>query len=163
MIKYTLRCRKGHEFESWFQSSAAYDKLAKRGQVSCAVCGADGVEKAMMAPRISKRARASKVADATVPQPLPPALGGEGKDARRSAQLAMMRAIRADVATNAEYVGPRFATEARRIHEAGRATDEDAPSPKRRIYGEASPAEARELIEDGITVLPLPRLPEDHN
>ena len=163
MIRYTLRCRKGHEFETWFQSSAAYDMLAKRGQLSCAVCGSDGVEKAMMAPRISKRARVPNAVDAPAPQTMPSAAVDEGMEARRSAQLAMMRAIRADVATNAEYVGPRFATEARRIHEAGRATDEDAPSPKRCIYGEASPAEARELIEDGITVLPLPRLPEDHN
>lgn len=162
MIKYTLRCRKGHEFEAWFQSSAAYDKLAKRGQVSCAVCGGEGVEKAMMAPRIGKRAGTAPAQVAAAKDTAPPVGASEG-DARRAAQLEMMRAIRADVAANADYVGPRFATEARRIHEAGRGDDEDAPKPKRRIYGEASRQEARELIEDGITVLPLPKLPEDHN
>lgn len=147
MIKYRLRCKKGHEFEGWFSDSAGYEKQAKRGLVTCADCGSNKVEKALMAPSVSTRRRERESA--------PPQLSET--DAKRLAlqkeMLEVMRKVRRQVEENAEYVGPRFAEEARKIHHE--------ESEARGIYGEASLAEAKELVEEGIDILPLPRLPED--
>lgn len=165
MIKYRLRCQRGHEFETWFQSSAAYDKLAMRGQLTCAACGSDTVEKAMMAPSLARglanpnpatSAAAGKVVSKTGPTdggdstPETEPQGLEPQDLR-----AALKALRQKVLTTSDNVGPRFAEEARRIH------DDEAPA--RSIYGQATREEARELIEDGITFLPLPPAPEDAN
>jgi hypothetical protein len=147
MIKYRLRCKKGHEFEGWFSDSAGYEKQAKRGVVTCPDCGSNNVEKALMAPSVSTRRRERESA----PQQL------SETDAKRLAlqkeMLEVMRKVRRQVEENAEYVGPRFAEEARKIHHE--------ESEARGIYGEASLAEAKELVEEGIDILPLPRLPED--
>lgn len=163
MIKYKLRCARGHEFETWFQSSAAYDKLAKRRQLTCAACGSDKVEKAIMSPRIAKsggsrtaakvRDEQGNVAPVSTASQVPVASGDvplEGQALR-----AAMKAFRQAVIGEADYVGPRFAEEARRIH------DDEAPA--RGIYGEASLKEARELLEDGISILPLPPAADDSN
>ena len=130
MIRYALRCTEGHEFDSWFASAAAYDALDAKGMVSCAVCGSDGVSKALMAPKVAT--------------PQPPAAPD------RSTVEARIRALREKVEAEATYVGPRFAAEARALHDAGE---------HRPIYGEARPAEARALLEDGIAVAPLPFVP----
>ncbi len=154
MIKYRLRCARGHEFETWFQNSAAFDKLAKRKQLSCATCGSDKVEKAIMAPRIAKPGVVpSNKEQASV---APVAEAGQSDDPQSGQALrAAMKALRQTVIGNADYVGPRFAEEARRIH------DDEAPA--RGIYGEASLQEARELLEDGISILPLPPAADDSN
>ena len=152
MIKYRLRCTRGHEFETWFQNSEAYDKLAKRRQLSCATCGSDKVEKAIMAPRIGKSGKAQSGGAgeaAVVASPIP----AVPQDLQ--AMRAALNALRKEVIANADYVGENFAEEARRIH------DDEAPA--RGIYGEASLDEAKALIEDGIGILPLPPAPEDHN
>jgi hypothetical protein len=132
MIRYALKCRKGHSFESWFQSAAAYEALVKAGHVTCAVCGATEVSKAMMAPRVGATAEKA---------PAP----------REDPDIAIAR-LRKHVEENATYVGGKFAEKARAMHE-GTSTDTS-------IYGEASPAEARALIEDGVPVLPLPFKPK---
>jgi hypothetical protein len=162
MIKYRLRCARGHEFETWFQNSAAFDKLAKRGQLTCATCGSEKVEKAIMSPRIAKsgvKARAARGKEARDVMPveaLPGAVEGSGEEAQKGQALrAAMKAFRQTVIGNADYVGPRFAEEARRMH------DDEAPS--RGIYGEASIEEARELLEEGISILPLPPAADDSN
>lgn len=131
MIRYALKCAEGHEFESWFQSADAFDGLAERGLVSCAQCGSARVEKALMAPKVATKDVALSV----------PASEAE----RRIA------ALRRKVEAEATYVGPRFAEEARRIH--------DSEAPDTPIWGEAKPDEARALLEDGIAVAPLPFLP----
>lgn len=131
MIKYQLVCASGHEFEGWFQSSTAYDDQVANGHVVCPVCGSLDVSKAVMAPNIASRSIAQRQA------------------------VASMRKLRAEVESSAEYVGPRFAEEARKIH-----LEESEP---RGIYGEATVADAKDLIEDGVPVMPLPRLPEDEN
>jgi len=139
MIRYTLRCARDHRFDSWFQSAGAYDALAERGLVTCAVCGGTEVSKAMMAPR---------VAGTEEPVPTPPArpLSGPAHPAEQ-----MLRALREHLATSSTYVGGRFAEEARAMH----LGDADA----RPIHGEAGLEEARALIEDGVPILPLPFLP----
>ncbi|SDY77031.1 DUF1178 family protein [Citreimonas salinaria] len=135
MIRYSLKCADGHVFDSWFQSAAAYDSLQRAGHVSCAVCGDATVDKAPMAPRVSSAT--------TVPErPLSPAEG-----APETALTALKRHIEA----NSDYVGRDFAREARAIH--------DGDSPRRAIWGEARGDEARQLVEDGVPIAPLPFTP----
>lgn len=150
MIKYRLQCKKGHEFESWFSDSAGYEKQAKRGLVSCPECGSTKVSKTLMAPSVSTRGRSRDIE----PAPAPQLTEGDAKRlAIQKEMLEVMRKVRRHVEENAEYVGPRFAEEARKIHHE--------ESEARGIYGEASLEEAKELAEEGIDLLPLPRLPED--
>ena len=135
MIRYSLRCAGAHDFESWFQSATAYDALAGRGMVTCPECGSAEVEKALMAPRVSTEREA----------PAAPKKADPRLDA-----LARMRA---KFEKEADWVGKRFATEARAIH--------SGDAPERPIWGEATPKEARALAEDGLPVAPLPFGPRE--
>ena len=146
MIRYTLSCDAGHRFESWFASAAAYDTLARAGQLACVTCGSPRVEKALMAPRVASAAAA---APEGLPAPAEKAVPMISEpDAARARALAAMRA---HVEAHSDDVGRDFAREARAMHE-GRA-------PERAIHGEARAEEARKLIEDGVPVLPLPFTP----
>ncbi len=159
MIRYTLRCQRNHTFESWFQSSSAYEQQQKRKLVNCPACGSDKVEKAIMAPQIvSKKARgraepapvpeqSSVEAPATNPTPL---MMAQERELR-----VKLKELRDHVIKNADNVGERFPSEARKMHYGD--------IEHRPIYGEASPDEARALIEEGVEVSPLPVLPEDRN
>jgi hypothetical protein len=169
MIRYNLNCAKGHEFESWFQNSAAFDKQNKRGLVACPICGSAKVEKAIMAPRLANAGAAEPVTasesksatqpPATPSPPIPPVAPGKAAVAMTSPQERELRQklkeLRDHVTKNANYVGARFPEEARKMHygEIGH----------RSIYGEASPDEAKALHEEGIEFHPLPILPDDHN
>ncbi|RPH70333.1 MAG: DUF1178 family protein [Hyphomicrobiales bacterium] len=147
MIRYDLICDKGHEFDGWFRDSATYDKQARRGFVACSVCGSSKVEKQLMAPGIpAKSNRKDEVPQRMVAGPVDP---------RVAMMMKMMREMRQHVEENADYVGDKFAEEARKIH--------FAETEARGIYGEATADEATALIEEGIEVFPLPRLPEDGN
>ena len=141
MIKYSLKCSEGHRFESWFQSSDAYDRLVEMGQLACAVCNSTKVEKAIMAPQVSSTKGDAKPAVPEAPKPGP-------LSAPASPAEQMVREFRKKVEANAENVGKDFATEARKIH--------DGDAPERAIYGEAKLADAKDLIDDGIEVMPLP-------
>lgn len=147
MIRYDLICDKGHEFDGWFRDSAAFDKQVKRHLISCTHCGSDAVSKQLMAPGIPVRSNRNAEASQTM-------VAGT-VDPRTQKLMQMMREMRKSVEANAEYVGDRFADEARKIHYA--------ESEKRGIYGEAKPEDAKALIDEGIEVHPLPRLPEDSN
>ncbi|WP_118135988.1 DUF1178 family protein [Oceanicella sp. SM1341] len=136
MIRYALRCSDGHVFDSWFQSSEAYETLRAAGHLSCAVCGSSKVEKSIMAPRVS-----------TEPAPEPKA-PERPLSAPASPAEQMIAELRRRVERDADNVGRDFAREARRIHEG--------EAPRRAIYGEASGEEARALIEDEIPITPLP-------
>ena len=148
MIRYSLQCHKHHEFEAWFKSSADYERQAKRKLVTCPACGSAKVSKALMAPNVSTSRK--KSTEITVANP---EAAAEAEKKREF--LNLMRQLRAEVEKNAEFVGPRFAEEARKMHY------EEAE--KRGIYGEATLDEARELHEEGIEFLPLPQLPDDQN
>jgi hypothetical protein len=162
MIRYALVCAKGHDFEAWFRNSETYDRQRKRSAVTCPSCGSAKVEKALMAPRINKARDASEpvatpgastaVVPAAASPPQPVATVPPGSPAHF---VQLVRRLRAEVEKSAEYVGPRFAEEARKMH-----YDE---ADKRGIYGEASIDDARALAEEGIEILPLPVLPDDHN
>lgn len=147
MIRYELRCGNAHAFDGWFASADAFDKQKVAGLLECPHCGTAEVEKALMAPSVStSRAKEKRQAVATVSQPMDP---------RRQELLDTMRKLKAMVTENADYVGDRFAEEARKIHYGER----DA----RGIYGEATGDEVKALLDDGVEILPLPDLPEDKN
>jgi hypothetical protein len=134
MIRYALQCEFGHEFEAWFSSSTTYDEQVVAGQVSCPHCGSLSVSKAIMAPNVSTSRKQAE------------AVATEQKAQRVMAEMA--HRLRAHVEANFDYVGPTFASEARDIH--------DGLSPQRPIYGEATGEEVKSLIEDGISVAPIP-------
>jgi hypothetical protein len=159
MIKYQLKCGNDHAFEGWFGSSKAFDVQAQRKLVTCPVCGSANVEKAIMAPRIARSRSRKPAPSAEVPAETPPAatvprsqhmLNGEQRKL-----LGMMRKLRDEMLAKSDYVGPRFAEEARRIH------NEEVPA--RGIHGEATPDEVAELKEEGVKIYPVPVLPDDHN
>ena len=133
MIKYDLRCDQEHMFEVWFRDSAACDDQLVGGEVLCPQCGSAAVQKALMAPALST--------------------SDKGDQDRKQAmamvhQLHMLREFRRHVEQNCEDVGSAFPEEARRIHYG--------EVEHRNIYGEADLAEAKELIEEGIEVFPVP-------
>ncbi len=134
MIRFSLKCSKDHQFESWFKSGAAFDALV--AQMSCPVCGDASVEKSLMAPAV-RPAEKSGTKSLTTPQ-----------NDLEAAMAEMRRAVE----ENSEYVGLNFAAEARRMHEG----EIDA----RAIYGEAKLTEAKALLADGVPVAPLPFIPQ---
>jgi hypothetical protein len=159
MIRYNLRCERGHAFESWFQSSSAYESQEKRRLVNCPACGSAKVERAIMAPQIvSKKGRR----DPEAPVPAPTTSTDVTAPASTPLMMAQERELRAKlkelrdhIVKNADNVGERFPNEARKMHYGD--------IEHRPIYGEASPEEARSLIEEGVEVSPLPVLPDDRN
>jgi hypothetical protein len=138
MIRYTLKCPEGHGFDSWFATAAAYDRLAAAGHVACPDCGSTRVEKALMAPAVATGEAARR------PLSDPPEPGADPR-------AAAIAALRREIEAKSDYVGLRFAAEARRMHEGA--------VPERPIHGEARLDEARALLEEGIPVAPLPFLP----
>ena len=122
MILFTLRCVHGHEFEAWFRDGDGFEAQQKAGEIGCPECGDTSVEKAVMAPRLARSRQMPAISPAQF----------------RAALIEMRRQIE----TNCDYVGPRFAEEARRIHYG-----EIDPHG---IYGEATEAESRELTDEGI-------------
>jgi hypothetical protein len=156
MIRYNLRCDKGHAFESWFQNSSAYELQEKRKLVSCPACGSTKVERAIMAPQIaaSKRRDIAPVAPAAAPEPATPSSTPLMMAQERELR-AKLKELRDHIVKNADNVGERFPNEARKMHYGD--------IEHRPIYGEASPEEARSLIDEGVEVSPLPVLPDDRN
>lgn len=144
MIKYALKCAEDHGFESWFKSSDAFDALAAAQMLSCPICGNSDISKAVMTPRVvTARTEAPATGTGETTQSLLTHPSDEVQEA--------MARLRAAVEANSDYVGANFTSEARAIH--------DGEAPRRSIYGEANPDEARKLLEDGVPVLPLPFLP----
>ena len=155
MIRYALRCERGHEFESWFQSSSAYDSQHKRGLVSCPACDSTKVEKAIMAPRIARKGKSR-----SAPQPVAAASEETSSTSLVMAPqerelVAKLKELRDHVLKNADNVGKKFPDEARKMHYGD--------IEHRAIYGEATTEEARALIDEGVEVAPLPILPDDRN
>jgi hypothetical protein len=165
MIRYTLHCEHGHDFDSWFANSAAYDKQAKRALVTCPVCGSAKVEKAIMAPRLARSDIVDPTPQPPLPAPMPQAPPAPTAPQAKTPVAIMsprerelrqkLKELRDHVTKNANYVGAKFPEEARKIHYG--------ETEHRSIYGEASPDEARALHEEGIEFHPLPVLPDDQN
>ncbi len=148
MIQYSLICENDHKFEAWFKNANAYDAQAQQGVLECPLCGTSEVNKALMAPAVGKKANQREDA----PQKTMALSAGhpEQQEVREA-----LRRLRSKVESEAEYVGTRFAEEARKMAEE--------PEQQRGIYGEATAEEVTSLIEDDIDFMPLPRLPEEHN
>ncbi|MCO6392545.1 DUF1178 family protein [Aliihoeflea aestuarii] len=141
MIRFNLVCDAGHEFDGWFRSNDDFTGQQARGFVSCPVCHSEKVGKALMAPAVSTGRKKEKIALA---------VGEEQKQV-----LAKLKEMADAVRQNADYVGDKFADEARKIH--------FGETEKRGIYGEASVDEVKSLAEDGVEFMPLPVFPDDHN
>ena len=139
MIKYRLQCAHGHEFEGWFASSASYDAQVEAGQLTCPECNSREVGKSIMAPNVAARARPDGPAEDDVP----------------IRYRNLVREVTRVLTSSSEDVGARFPEEARKIHY--REVEQRA------IRGTASVDEARALVEEGVEIMALPRLPEDTN
>jgi hypothetical protein len=161
MIRYALVCDKGHDFESWFADSAAYERQAKRKLVSCPHCGSVAVDKTIMAPRLSRARKGAPPQEAAIGNEAPPPAPtpGPAPVAMLSPQeqefRAKLKELRDHITKNADNVGTKFPEEARKMHYG--------ETEHRSIFGVASPQEASELAEEGIDVHPLPILPDDRN
>jgi len=140
VISYSLICENEHKFDAWFRSGEAYDAQVKRGIVTCPACGSAEVSKALMAPAVTR-----------TPEKMPVSAGHPDQ----AQLLAAMRELRRKVTSQADYVGDKFAEEARKMH----FKEIDA----RGIYGEATREEVTSLLQEGVEIMPLPALPEEHN
>lgn len=153
MIRYQLKCKCAHAFDSWFRSSSDFDEQKAGGLLNCPLCGSDKVEKALMAPNVATSRKKAAARSSAVPeeqQTVAAPATAEEAEMRRA-----MKAMKDYVTQNADYVGDKFTTVARDMHYG------DAP--QRGIYGEAAFNEVRELQAEGIEVMPLPSLPEEKN
>jgi len=142
VIKFSLTCDQGHDFEAWFRDSGDFDTQKKRGFLECPSCGSNHVEKALMAPRVTTARKREEVAVAI------------GNAAQREI-MAKLHEMAREVRKSGEDVGNRFPEEARKIHYG----ETDA----RGIYGKATVEEVTGLLEEGVEIMPLPDLPEDMN
>ncbi|QKV20208.1 DUF1178 family protein [Oricola thermophila] len=142
MIKFSLICDQGHDFEAWFRNTGDFETQKKRGFLECPSCGSTRISKALMAPNVSTARKREEVAVAT------------GNGAQREIMAKLQEMARA-VKKNGEDVGERFPEEARKIHYG--------ESDPRGIYGKATPDEVASLLDEGVEVLPLPDLPEELN
>jgi hypothetical protein len=148
VIRYALCCENRHDFESWFSNSAAFDRQAARGLVTCPQCGSAKVEKAIMTPALGAGRKREAHAE---PDKTPVAIVSKEETELRK----KLKDLRDHIVSNADYVGERFPEEARRMHYG--------EIEHRSIYGEASPETARGLADEGIEFHPLPRLPDERN
>lgn len=132
MIRYSLACVGEHEFEAWFSDSAAYDTQRKKKLVECPVCGSHEVRKRIMAPAV--RDSGSKSGREKSPEAIAAKMAGE---------------IRRKIAETHDYVGDRFAEEARSMY-YGKVE-------QRPVWGEVTPEVAQELQEEGVPAMPIPK------
>jgi hypothetical protein len=161
VIRYALICHQGHDFESWFPDSAAYDKQARRGLVSCPLCNSAKVEKAIMAPRLARRDKSTSIV-----APMEDAASASPSATETATPVAMispqeqefrkkLKELRDHLTANADNVGKKFPEVARKMHYG--------EIEHRSIFGEASPQDAKDLHEEGIEFHPLPVLPDERN
>ena len=147
MIRYTLKCPDDHHFDSWFQSSEAFEKLCASSLITCTTCGSSDISKSVMSPRVRPSRSTSQAAKPDDSHPLT-----EPTDSKEALKQKMLAELQAKVEANSDYVGMEFAREARAMH--------TGEAPERPIYGEARIDEAKSLIEDGVPVAPLPFVPK---
>jgi hypothetical protein len=164
MIHYDLRCAEGHEFDGWFRSSTAFDQQAGAGLIDCPACGSKTVARALMAPRLNRGAAAPRneapphaalttksVSTVAAQTDATPQAAAAGPPALPDAVRAVLQRLRTEVEKHCDYVGDRFADEARAMHHG--------EQPHRPIYGETTPNEAERLADEGIEVSRIPWVP----
>ena len=146
MVKYDLQCNKGHGFEGWFSSISAFDEQSEKGLLQCPVCESTAVSKALMAPNIGSKSNRS---ENTKTQTTALAVSEQQLQATAEVRQAL-ETLHAHVKSTSDYVGKDFAEEARKIH-YGETED-------RSIYGETTLSEAKDLIDEGVEIIPLPEI-----
>lgn len=147
MIVYDLQCEDArHRFEGWFKSSDEYERQAGRGLLSCPQCGSANVAKALQAPRLSRKGNQIAAEGRQPPAPRPEAPAAPGPEA--AAAIARIAQLQAELLKTSRYVGDTFAEDARAMHYGER--------PAEQIHGHTTIGEARELIDEGVALLPLP-------
>ena len=129
MIRYTLNCNNGHQFDSWFSDSASFEKLREKGHLECAICSSKKVEKSLMAPVVTPKKKETLLS-------------------KQSALEKEIKALKQKIKATATDVGENFSAEARAMHYGEK---EEKP-----IIGKATIDEAKELAEEGIPFTPLP-------
>jgi hypothetical protein len=140
MIVFDLRCHRDHVFEAWFASGEAFDEQSKAGAVACPLCGSAKVAKALMAPAVAGTRRSEE-----------PTERGAAPAQQPATYFNALKELREHVEKTCDYVGPRFAEEARKMHYG--------ESEKRNIYGEATDKQAEALREEGVDCHQIPWLP----
>lgn len=155
MIQYALVCENTHQFEAWFKSSSAYETQVDMGVVTCPICATPKVNKALMAPALGRKTNQGEFAVSDGASEKKPSVALSAGHPEQKKLQKSIRDLRDKITSEADYVGDRFAKEARKIH--------DCEVEPRGIYGEATPQEAASLIEDGVDFIPLPALPEEQN
>lgn len=145
MIVFDLKCGAGHVFESWFGSSTAYEDQRAAAMIACPMCGDTQVGKAVMAPNVAAKGNQRAVAG---PAPVQAPAMPEPPPEVVKAAMAELAKLQAKALEGSQWVGGSFAKRARAMHDG---EEEHAP-----IHGQATPQQALELIEDGVTVSPLP-------
>lgn len=149
MIVFDLACIEGHRFEGWFGSSADYEDQRERGLLSCPTCGASDVSKAPMAPAVPAKGNSrQEVLPPETRVPEARAMANSPMAPEMEKALAALAKAQAEALKNSTWVGDKFAEETRKMHYGER---DEAP-----IHGQASLAEAKALIEEGVPVAPLP-------
>ncbi len=179
MIQYSLVCENSHKFVAWFKSAMVFDEQVVNEVITCPVCATSKVNKALMAPSVSrsrhknyhqdpKEAPASTVSGPNGQSGAQSSSNGQDTQEHERAKISLsaghpdqaklaraLRTLHDQIISQADYVGDKFALEARKIH--------DSEVEPHGIYGEATPEEAASLLEDGIEFMPLPTLPEEQN
>lgn len=135
MIRYDLHCESAHRFEGWFTNSTGYDDQRAAKQIVCPHCGSTDIEKALMAPSVTKPSEA-------------PAIGPREF-------FNQVRQVRQKILSETEDVGTAFPEQARQMH-----SGETEHKP---IRGNATPEQVKELKEDGIPIAPVPPEPPSEN
>ena len=137
MIKYNLKCNKGHEFESWFPDSNEYEKLRKKKLLECIFCNSNKIEKSIMAPMISGTKNSESPVNKTLLE--------------KKKQLIQIRNY---IEKNFEFVGENFSQKVREIYYDKKT--------KKTIYGTTTSEERKELAEEGIDLLSIPWVEKDN-
>nr|WP_155143259.1 DUF1178 family protein [Roseibium sp. RKSG952] len=174
-----MQCEAGtaHRFEAWFRNSTDFDEQKERGLLSCPACGSSQIRKTLMAPAVSTSRKKAEHSEISVEQtahvsvntdaaPAPANPGAEtvphsGQaallpvDVKQKQVVEALRVLKTKLLENSQYVGAKFAEEARKMHYG-----DEALKP---IHGETTPKEAEELLDEGVSVLPLPALPDEKN
>ena len=142
MIRYRLQCENNHQFDAWFANSQAYDDQRAKNLIECSICGTSCVEKTLMTPSVSS----SKKEDTSEKSPL------SGSIDQRAAVLSYISSVRKVILEKTDDVGDNFTQEVRDMH--------DGITEKRNVRGQAKVEEVKELIEDGIDIMPIPDIPQ---
>ncbi len=145
MIVFDLKCAEHHTFEAWFRSSADYETQQEQGIVECPFCGSKEISKALMAPNVAAKSNTKPVSTPTVTNSQDPKVQEMTSQAQE-----VLEKVRAHVEDTCDNVGKDFAEEARKIHYG--------ESEERGIYGESTPEETKELLDEGVEILPIPGL-----